>query len=843
MDWQELRDQACEAVSTLPPEYKERLDQELKEVDKQGANDYWVDLCNEGAKFDENPNGLVLPLVLGITDVDPVKTKVDHIWQYQPDFPDIDIDFLPITRAPLKKYAASTYGEDHICSVGNWITYKPKSAIQDACRALGGDMSQAIRATTALPDDFDLLTLKDLDLVRKRANLELEDLVKEEKKKPEEERESIDELEKRITRYRRESSKYDPFYEYVKDNKTIVSIAYRMVGMIKAQGTHAGGIIISSEKVGSIIPMSKMKDGWTSQWTEGKSTQLSKFGLIKFDILGLKTMYYIWQCCRLMKKNRGVEVNWSMDPDNGILGWVIEDGKKRPMMMDDPKSMQDITDLKTDSIFQHETSIQKKIIEDGGVKDFWDMVIYSSLGRPGPMDEIPNYLQKRDGKIDWKAGEYLDIDGNLRKGDPEDPRVIKILEDTHGTIVFQEQLQAMWMSLAHFTVPQAEESRKIISKKWEHLLPKVKERWLRGATKEIGAEKAEAWWEIMHSFGRYAFNRSHAVAYSVISYRCLYLKTHFAPEWWAAVMSICHPDKLKKYMGVAKTEDVEFAPLDVDDLTVDFTVDGGSVKPGLKSIKGIGEKAAAHLSSFEGPFPSMDAFVEQSGKSKGAMERLIKLGAFDKLYTNRFGLWQWYQYKYCSGKEITELRKQVNAKFSWPEEKIKEERDRQASEYFKLYPKRKKVPTKIEKWVPKIGHKYEIPSCEQVVDLFKDYTLAETLEFEKTFLGYYVRSPMDIYKGSDNTISEAKSSGILDAVIEEIEVRTSKNGNEYIVLHVTDGKERSRVTVWADIYAATDQEIIKVGVGVKIPVQWSDRYKNFSIAKGGMVVRLSLKVR
>lgn len=342
--------------------------------------------------------------------------------------------------------------------------------------------------------------------------------------------------------------------------------------------------------------------------------------------------------------------------------------------------------------------------------------------------------------------------------------------------------------------------------------------------------------EIIHA-------NSHAVAYSVISYRCLYLKTHFAPEWWAAVMSICHPDKLKKYMGVAKTEGVNFAPLDVDDLTVDFTVEGDSVKPGLKSIKGIGDKAAQHLSSLQGPFSSIDAFVAQCGKSKNAMERLIKLGAFDKLHPNRFGLWQWYRYRYCSGKEITELRKQIDAKFSWPEEKVKEERERQASEYFKLYPKRKKVPTKIEKWVPKIGHKFGFPSCEQVMDLFKDYTLAETLEFEKEFLGYYVRSPMDIYKGGDNTISEAKSSGVLEAVIEDIEVRTSKNDNEYIVLHVTDGKECSKVTVWADVYAATDQEIIKVGVGVRIPVQWSDRYKNFSISKSGVIMRLSLKVR
>ena len=176
MDWTDLKEKARGAISGLDEEYKKRLDTELHEIEKQGANDYWIDLCDEETKS-ENKNGLVLPWLLGITDIDPIKNKIDHIWEYQPDFPDIDIDFLPIARAPLKKYAADTYREEYICSVGNWITYKPKSAIQDACRALGGDMSQTIRTTTVLPDDFDNLTLADLARIKNNANLIIEDLL------------------------------------------------------------------------------------------------------------------------------------------------------------------------------------------------------------------------------------------------------------------------------------------------------------------------------------------------------------------------------------------------------------------------------------------------------------------------------------------------------------------------------------------------------------------------------------------------------------------------------------------------------------------------------------------
>ena len=153
MDWDDLKNKSSEAVSSLAPEYAERLEIELDQINKQGANDYWVDLYNDkfGEKDeenkedekDENKNGLVFPWLLGITEINPIDSEIDHAWEYQPDFPDVDTDFLPITRTPLKEYAAAKYGEDHICSVGNWITYKPKSAIQDACRALGGDLSQA----------------------------------------------------------------------------------------------------------------------------------------------------------------------------------------------------------------------------------------------------------------------------------------------------------------------------------------------------------------------------------------------------------------------------------------------------------------------------------------------------------------------------------------------------------------------------------------------------------------------------------------------------------------------------------------------------------------------------
>ena len=794
MDWNQIVKKAASKAIELGDEYKQRLVIEFKEIEKQGANDYWIDLVVSDKSFDHNKNGLVMPFLIGLTSVDPIEQNIEHIWERQPDMPDIDVDFLPISRSEIKKYAYERFGQNYCCSVGNWITYKPKSAIQDACKSNSGDSRAAIELTVNLPDEFDDLDLKALMEMKERGGSEAE--------------------------------RYQSFFDYYKENEYIIEMAYKMVGMIRAQGTHAGGLIIADRELNEIIPMSLQKQGgWTSQWTEGKETQLSKFGLIKFDVLGLKTMYYTWQCCRFIKQNRGIEIDWSdMDPDENRLGWLIDRGDKTPILMDDEESMKMINGLRTESVFQHETPIQKGIIDNGKVKNFWDMVAYSSLGRPGPMDMIPQYIRNRDDK-------------NERWKDEEDEKVTEILKETYGIITFQEQLTAIWIELAGFTVPQAEESRKIISKKWLDKLPKVKERWISGASKRIGGDVAQKWWDMMESFGRYAFNKSHAVAYSIISFRCLYLKTHFGPEWWASVMSICHPDKLVRYMGVARIEGVTFAGLDATNLKPEFSVDGDNVSLGLQSLRGIGPTTAAKYCK-PSDYSSMDDFIEKCGKSKTILERIIKLGAFDEIHKNRHGLWMWYQYKYGSGKDLKELKQEITSHFDWSEQDIQNERDRQTEEHKKLYPKRKKIPNKILNWKPKIGHTKTCnsPTRDQVVDLFDDYDLQENLAFEKEYLGYYWSSPLEMFKTRDNTtISSAKESCILEAVIEEIELKKSVNGNDYIVMHVTDGIESAKVSVWSSTYNSSDPEIFKEGSGVKMNVQWSDRYGNFSIRTGEVI--------
>lgn len=809
MTWNEIRDKALQLVAGRP-EYEKLLADELEEIEKQGLNQYWTEIIEKKETWDTNPFGLVLPFLFKLTPVDPVETKIPHKWDYQTDFPDIDTDYLPAAKKIIRDYATKQY--KYVCSVGNWNTYGPKSALQDAVRAMGDDLKTIMAITTKLPDEFDELSWED--------HLKFF-----------EDQNSADQ--KVRGEARQEIAKYQEFYNYQRDNPRTVDIAYKLVGKIKSQGTHAGGLIIADRPVEDCVPLSymgkKTARNWTSQWTEGKNTQLSKFGLVKFDILGVKTLYYIWQAGNLLRKTDKIEIDWEdMDPttDPPRAGWLIyPDGRKEAISFNDKKSLDMCNDLRTESVFQIETDIQKGIIKDGKVKTYNDLVIYNALGRPGPMDAIPDYIKNRDDEQQlWKKG--------------LDERIVKILGDTYGVISYQEQLASMWRELAGFSAPEAEAARKIIAKKWVDKLPKVEKQWKEGAQKTLGEQAASDWWTRMETFGRYAFNRSHALAYSIITYRCLYLKAHFPAQWWAAVMTECHSEKLRGYMSAARRDGVQFGTLDVNNLTHGFTVDQGCVIPGLKTIKKVGDKASAHFCSIQGPFRDIDEMVQKTGKHKNTYERLIKLGAFDKLCPNRKGLWTWYQYAYASGEDSSAVRKEYNALFAMPQEQVEAERQRQIDAFRREFPKRK-VPYKLLNWKPKPKELTK----DDIIPLVTDYTPAERILLEKDLLGYYWSSPLDIYdtmggKTVENAKIEAEGA-IIEGVIEGISQKSMKKGGVFYIIHLNDGVQSADVVVWADVFMSTDPKALDVGAGIRLCVDYNEERKGFKISSGSTIIALT----
>jgi len=630
LTFNQLYEIAKEKAQQRKPQYMERLEYEHEQITKQGAEEYWVSLVLDDRHFSTNKNGLVLPYLLKLTSIDPIAENIIHNVERDPDMPDIDFDCVPAAKEQIGQYAINRFGEDKVCTVGSWTTYNPKSAHQDVARAMGRSLEDIINITTLLPEDFDNAT------------------------SPEE-----------------AAKDFDEYRNYYNHNKDICEMAFKLRGKCKTQGRHAGGVIISSVPLWDYLPMAKLKGHWTSEWTEGSTVELSKFGFVKYDILGLKTLGYIWLASRYIKENHGVEIDWD------DIGY------------DDPAALKMANELKTDSVFQFDTDSMKSIISKGGVKSFNDLLIYNAMGRPGPMPMIDEYVRRRDDPHQkWKTEEH--------------PRIVELFHDTFGICVYQEELASFYTDICGFTIPQAQKARKAIAKKWKDQLPAIEKRALIGATKTLGAEEAKKNLDRVRTFGRYAFNRAHAVAYCIQAYRCLYLKAHYPVEWWCAVLNACGADRVPKFMSTARKENANFGAITVSNLSGDFAVVNDSIVPGLQGIKEIGPSIIGRLQLGQHNYANIDDFIEQNIKQKTLLERLIKLGAFDRLHPNRRALWYWYQYKYCTDKHATQIRRRIREKFAWNEEEIQKERDRQATRYRELYPKRVKIPKKITTWKPKI---------------------------------------------------------------------------------------------------------------------------------------------
>lgn len=471
------------------PEYLSRLKFEIKEIEKQGANAYWLTQYNDDLKYETNQNGLVLPWLLDLTSVDPLLRP--HEIVRSTDLPDVDMDCLPSARDKIKAFAAEKYGHGFVCSVGTWLAYKFKSALQDAARGLGKELKDVMILTKSLPDDVDDLRdggyakctkcgMKHQDVVCKCGNEDTEyptigKLLKE----------------------------YDSLRIYQSANPDVVDAAVRMVGKIKSMGKHAGGVIITNTQLLGNVPMgiSKGLDGstqWTSMWTEGRNTQLSKFGYVKWDLLGLKTLQYIHEACKLIEQTRGIKFNvipWKdNDPEQNCVGWYTTgDGIKHMVPMDDPDVFKMINELRTETLFQFETDVQRSVLSNG-VRDYYDLQVFNAMGHPGPIAFIPEYVERRDDKNKkWKQREH--------------PEVARQLEATHGIIIYQEQLADLWKKFGGFTAPEAEAARKAVAKKWVEKLKPVREQWLVGSAKILGEEWATKLWDRMQTFGRYAFNK------------------------------------------------------------------------------------------------------------------------------------------------------------------------------------------------------------------------------------------------------------------------------------------------------------------------------------------------
>ena len=380
-------------------------------------------------------------------------------------------------------------------------------------------------------------------------------------------------------------------------------------GLNRQAGVHAAGVIIGDQRLDNLVPLSRSATG--DMVVQYPKEPCEHLGLLKMDFLGLRTLTIIRNALDMIKEQHGVEINLAKLP------------------LDDPKTYAMLQRGDTVAVFQLESGGMQDLCRNLGVETIEHIIALVALYRPGPMQFIPQYIAR-------KKNEEVTV--------YDHPKMEPILKETYGIMVYQEQIMQVVQALAGFSLGGADILRRAIGKKKADVMLEQREKFIAGcqSTSGIGPELAEKIWEKIKIFAGYGFNKSHSAAYGVVSYQTAYLKANYPVEFMAAVLGaeIGNSEKLAFLINACREMNIKVLPPDVNASGINFSVDHGSIRFGLGTIKGCGEAAAGKIIESrraEGPFTGFLDFCERCGGDVNSrmLEFLIRAGAFDSLGLRR----------------------------------------------------------------------------------------------------------------------------------------------------------------------------------------------------------------
>ncbi len=567
-------------------EIKERAEYELSIIRKMGYVDYFLivwDYINY-AKTHNIPvgpgrgsgAGSIVAYSIGITDIDPIKYNLIFERFLNPErisMPDFDVDFCYEKRDKVIEYVCQKYGKENVSQIITFGTMSARMVIRDVGRALDISYADTDKLAKMIPNELHITIKKALE-----QNRELKEL-----------------------------------YENDETVKKLLEIAMALEGMPRQASTHACGIVITKEPVVTYVPL-YMRDNTIS--TQYIMTTLEELGLLKMDFLGLRTLTVIQDTIDLVKANKGVQVEFDND-------------------MNDPKVYKLWQDGNSVGIFQFESQGMTNFMKELKPDCLEDIIAGVSLYRPGPMDQIPRYI--------------------ANKKDPEHavythPALKPILKVTYGCMVYQEQVMQIVRDLAGYSLGRADLVRRAMGKKKLDVMAREREIFINGQLDEDGnivvpgcvrngidAESANRIFDEMAEFAKYAFNKSHAAAYAVVSYRTAYLKAYYPAEFMAATLNsfLGNLDKIPDYIEECRRLNISILKPDINRSYTKFTVDNEGIRFGLGSIKNVGTSAVDEIvkeRTSNGEFKNFADFCERIkdlSVNKKCVESLIKSGAFD----------------------------------------------------------------------------------------------------------------------------------------------------------------------------------------------------------------------
>ncbi|GGF66506.1 DNA polymerase III subunit alpha [Wenyingzhuangia marina] len=721
----------------ITPEIKERLDLELDVIAKTGYPGYFLivedfiraarDMGVSVGPGRGSAAGSVAAYCLWITNIDPIKYDLLFERFLNPErvsMPDIDIDFDDEGRGSVIDYVIKKYGANQVAQIITYGTMAAKSSIRDTARVLDLPLFEADRIAKLIPG-MKLKKIFGMDDKELSSKLRSEEM------------EMVNEL-KRIS-------------EGVGLEAETVNKARVLEGSVRNTGIHACGVIITPDDITKFVPVSLAKDS-DMYVTQFDNSVVESAGLLKMDFLGLKTLTLIKHTCKIVKARHGIE----LDPES--------------FPIDDEETYKLFQRGETVGIFQYESPGMQKYMRELKPTVFADLIAMNALYRPGPLEYIPNFIDRKHGREEI----VYDL-----------PDMDEYLAETYGITVYQEQVMLLSQSLAGFTKGQADTLRKAMGKKQIAVLAKMKPLFIeQAAAKGYDPVKLEKVWKDWEAFASYAFNKSHSTCYAWIAYQTAYLKAHYPAEYMAAVLSNNMNDikQVTFFMEECKRMGLTVLGPDVNESYAKFSVnDEGAVRFGMAAIKGVGGIAVDGIINERkenGPFVSIFDVakrVDLRTCNKKAFEGLALAGGFDS-----FGNVHRAQFFATDDKGMTFLEKAMKFGHAYQESMNSSQ-------------------------VSLFGEASDVQLPEPLVPPCETWGTMELLSKEKEVVGIYISAhPLDDYRNEmkftncgvsmfkEDLKNHVGKNFSFAGILTSAEHRIAKNGNgwgAFIIEDYTDSHE------------------------------------------------------
>ncbi len=589
----------------IPAEARERLEFELGVIEDMGFSSYFLIVWDFVRYAKDNgvavgpgrgsAAGSIVAYALAITDIDPLASDLLFERFLNPgrkSMPDIDIDFSVRGRERVIRYVQEKYGRESVAQIITFGKMAPRAATRDAARVLGFDYGTGDRLAKQIPEP----------IMGRSPSFEECLAPGQELRKT---------------------------YDAEPDAKKIVDVAQGLEGIIRNNSIHAAAVVIADRPLQEIVPLQLAEDrsapAASGNGSGGKGerqykivTQYSmgpieEIGLLKMDFLGLRNLDVIEDAIEIIHRSRGIELDIGAIP------------------MDDAKTYEMLAGGDSTGVFQFESEGMREALRKVKPTEFADIVALGALYRPGAMAYIPAYAK---GKRNPGSVTY------------PDPRLRPITEETHGCVIYQEQLMAIAREMAGFSGAEADDLRKAVGKKKRDLMATMKDKFMAGLRESGTAPNVAAdLWKLNEAAADYSFNKSHAACYGLISYRTAYLKANYPAEYMAAVISsvMNTKDKVPFFVNRCEEMGIEVLPPDVNSSDHDFVVSEKAIRFGLDAVKNVGHQAVEAIlrAREEAPIASIWDFcerVDSRAVNKRAIECLIKCGALDSTDASRKGM-------------------------------------------------------------------------------------------------------------------------------------------------------------------------------------------------------------